>query len=158
MKLDNKQNTYRIWIRRLIMAISFTVLIIIILLTTWFDNPDGELTKYHLIIAIAVVYFIISLFNYLRNPYFLFFSDGGEMLILRYYPLSIFNNKKNSIEIPKKQFQKFEIKKFFFGMDEKLIVIQNYRNKIAKYPPISLSAVSKSDRERIKSALQKLMV
>jgi hypothetical protein len=139
------------------MAIIFPLLIVLILLTSWFDNPDGELSKYHLVIAISAVYFIVSLFNYLRNPYFIFFSDGGEMLILRYYPLSIFNHKKNSIEIPKTQFLKFEINKFFFGMEEKLIVYQNYRNKIAKYPPISLSALSKKDRERILAALQNYM-
>jgi len=139
------------------MAIIFPLLIVLILLTSWFDNPDGELSKYHLVIAISAVYFVVSLFNYLRNPYFIFFSDGGEMLILRYYPLSIFNHKKNSIEIPKTQFLKFELNKFFFGMEEKLIVYQNYRNKIAKYPPISLSALSKKDRERILAALQKYM-
>ena len=139
------------------MAIIFTLLIIVILLTPWFDNPDGELTKFHLIAAIAFVYVTISIINHLRVPYFLFFSDNGEMIILRYYSLSIFNQKKNSIEIPKKQFVKFETTKFFFGIEEKLIVYQNFRNKIAKYPPISLSAVDKKERERIKNALRKNM-
>lgn len=155
MKYDNKQNTYRIWLRRLLMAIIFTLLIITILLTDWFDNPEGNLSKYHLIIAIAGVYLIISLLNYMRLPYFVYFSDMNEMIVLRYYPLSIFNSKKNSIEIPKKQFVKFETSRFFFGMEEKLIVYQLYRKKIARYPPISLSAVDRSDRERIKAALRK---
>ena len=53
------------------------------------------------------------------------------------------------------QFVKFETEKFFFGIEEKLIVYRFYRNKIAKYPPISLSAVNKSDRVKIKNALQK---
>lgn len=124
-------------------------------MTKWFDNPEGDLNKYHLIIALSAVYIIISLINYFRLPYFVHFSDVNEMIILRYYPLSIFNSRKNSIEIPKKQFVRFETKKFFLGMEEKLIIYQNFRNKIAKYPPISLSAVDKKDRERIKNALRK---
>jgi len=155
MKYDNKQAAYRIWLRRLLFAIIFTLAVIIILFTSWFDNPESGITKYHLIIAIALVYIIISLFNFLRLPYFISFSDVDDMIIIRYYPLSIFNSKKNSIEIPKKQFVKFETLKFFFGLEEKLIVYQNFRNKIAKYPPISLSAVNKSDRERIKNSLRR---
>ncbi|MBN1133009.1 MAG: hypothetical protein JXR52_12810 [Bacteroidales bacterium] len=155
MKYDNKQNAYRIWLRRLAMAIIFTLLVIIILFTSWFDNSEAGITKYHVIIAIALIYIIISLVNYLRLPYFLSFSDADEMIILRYYSLSIFNSQKNSIEIPKMQFVKFETEKFFFGIEEKLIVYRFYRNKIAKYPPISLSAVNKSDRVKIKNALQK---
>jgi len=56
MKFDNQKNTYLIWIRRLVMAIVFTIIIIVILLTPWFENPLGTLTKYHLIMAIALVY------------------------------------------------------------------------------------------------------
>jgi len=155
MKYDNKHNTYRIWLRRLLMAIIFTILIVLILLTDWFDNPEGQLNKYHLIIAISVVYVTISLVNYLKLPYYVYFSDTDDMIIIRYYSVSIFNSKKNSIEIPKKQFVRFETRKFFFGSGEKLIVYQNFRKKIAKYPPISLSAVDKKDRERIKNALRK---
>ena len=45
----------------MLFAIIFTLLIILILLTPWFDNPDGQLTKYHLIIAIGAVYLVISI-------------------------------------------------------------------------------------------------
>ena len=155
MKLDNKKSIYRIWLRRLLFAIIFTLFIILILLTPWFDNPGGQLTKYHLIIAIGAVYLVISIMNYLRDPHFVFFSDASEMIILRFYPVSIFNNKKHSIEIPKKQFVRFETKKFFFGLEEKLIVYQNFRGKAAKYPAISLSALNSGEKERIKTALRK---
>jgi hypothetical protein len=59
------------------------------------------------------------------------------------------------VQIPKQHFVKFEIVKYFFGFEEKLILYQNYRNKVAKYPPISLSAVDKADKEKLKNTLQR---
>ena len=153
MKIDNQRNIYRIWLRKLTITILFVMSIIAIVFLNILNEPDSPITKYHLVIAIAVVYIIVSLIGALRNPYFFHFHDTTDMLVIRYYPVSLFNHKKNSIEIPIQQFVKFDIEKFFFGIDEKLVIYQNYRKKVAKYPPISLSAVNKDDRERLKIVL-----
>jgi hypothetical protein len=155
MKIDNQRNTYRIWLSRLVMTIVFTLAIIIILFLPWFDEPGALFTKYHAIIFIALVYILINLVNYLKRPYFVAYSDQGEKIIMRYYPLSLFTSRKNSIEIPKTQFVKYEIKPFLFGTQQWIILYQNFRNKEAKYPPISLSAVDKADREQIINSLEK---
>ncbi len=157
MKISNQKNTYRLWLRKLLYAIVFTLLITLMLVTRWFDNLVEGLNRYHLIIAVALAYTVFSFWDYLKKPYFLYFSDNGEMLILRYYPVSIFNQRKNSIEIPKKFFVKYELRKFLLGTQEELIVYQFFRNKVAKYPPISLSAVDRADREKILSSLDKLI-
>ena len=153
MKIDNQRNIYRIWIRKLITTILFVMSIIAIVFLNILNEPDSTLTKYHLVIAIAIVYIIVSLIGVFRNPYYFHFHDTTDMLVIRFYPVSLFNYKKNSIEIPIQNFVKFDIEKFFFGMDEKLIVYQNYRKKVAKYAPISLSAVNKDDRDRLKIVL-----
>ncbi|MCK5134748.1 MAG: hypothetical protein KAR19_03100 [Bacteroidales bacterium] len=155
MKVDNQRNTYRIWIRRLILTILFTLLILLILFLPWFEVADMWLSKYHLIIAVGMIYIVISLVNYLKNPNFVSFSDQGEKIVMRYYPVSIFNSRKHSIEIPKKQFVKFELQDFLMGSQQKIILYQNFRNKVAKYPPISLSALDKEDREKIIQSLSK---
>lgn len=153
MKIDNQRNTYRIWIRRLIMAIIFTLAIIVILFLPWFEDEELWLTKYHLIIAIALIYIIINVVNYLKIPYFVSYNDQGEMIVMRYYQLSLFTNKKHSIEIPKNQFIKFELQNFLFGTQQKIILYQHFKNRVAKYPPISLSALDKEDREKIIGSL-----
>jgi len=155
MKVDNKRNTYRIWLSRLVITIVFTLVILLILFLPWFDNPDSGVTKYHVIILISLVYIIINLYNYLKRPNFVSYSDEGEMLIMRYYSLSLFNSKKHSIEIPKKQLIKFELEAFLFGSQQRIILVQNFRKKVAKYPPISLSAVDKEDQQRIIQSLSK---
>ena len=153
MTIENQRNIYRIWLRKMITTLVFTISILLVLFTGWFENPDWVINKYHVIIAIAVIYFGLGLINYFRDPYYLHFQETEEMLIVRYYPVSIFNKRKNSIEIPKKLLVTFRIERFFLGIEERLILYQHYRNKVAKYPPISLSAVDKADRRKLREVL-----
>lgn len=157
MKIDNQKNIYRIWLSRLVTAIVFTLVIVVLIFLPWFDEEDFPVSEYHLIIFIAVVYVALNVYNSLKVPYFVFYSDQGEMIILRYYPLSLFTSRKHSIEIPKQQFVKYELKPFFFGQHQKIVVYQHFRNRVVPYPPISLSAVDEADRKRILASLQKYM-
>ena len=155
MKIDNQKNTYRIWIRRLTMTIGFTLAIIILIFIPWFDQPDLWLSEFHAMIFLAALFVVISIFNTLKIPYFVSYNDHGDVIVMRYYPLSLFNSKKNSIEIPKQQFVKYELKPFFFGRYQKIILFQHFRNKVVGYPPISLSALDEEDKSRILASLQK---
>ena len=157
MKIDNQKSTYRIWIRRLTMTIGFTLGIIILIFVPWFDKPDLRLSEFHAMIFVAAVYVVISIINTMKIPYFVSYNDHGDTIVMRYYPLSLFNSKKNSIEIPKQQFVKYELKPFFFGRFQKIILFQHFRNKVVGYPPISLSALDEEDKSRILASLQKYM-
>jgi hypothetical protein len=154
MKIDNKRNIYRIWLSRLAMTVVFALLILVLIFISWFDDLASGITKYHLIILVSAIYVVVNWVNFLKRPYFVSYSDHGEMLVVRYYPVSMFTSRKNSIEIPKKQFAKFELKKFFFGNQQKLILVQNFRGKEAKYPPISLSALDREDQEKMLESLK----
>ena len=140
------------------MTIGFTLIIVVLILVPWFDKPGLWLTEYHFMIFIAVLYVAINIGNSGKKPCFISYSDHGEMLVMRYYPLSLFNSKKHSIEIPKQQFVKYELKPFFFGRQHKIILYQHFRNKVVAYPPISLSALDEDDQTRIIASLQKYTV
>lgn len=155
MKIDNQRNTYRIWLSRLVMTMVFALIILLLVFVSWFDNPDLPITKYHIVILISVVYLAINWLNYLKRPYFVSYNDQGEMLVVRYYPVSMFTSRKHSIEIPKKQFVKYELKPFLFKSQHYLILHQNFRGKVASYPRISLSAMEKEDREKMLQSLGK---
>ena len=157
MKIDNQKNTYRIWIRRLALTIGFTLGIIILIFVPWFDQPDLLLSEFHAMIFVAAVYVVISIINTMKTPYFVSYNDHGDTIVMRYYPLSLFNSKKNSIEIPKQQFVKYELKPYFFGRFQRIILFQHFRNKVVGYPPISLSALDEEDKNRILASLQKYM-
>ena len=153
MIIDNKSNVYRIWIRKLVTTLSFTILIIIVMFLDFLDNTGGNMMKYYIVIGISIVFVLVSVLGVMRNPYYFYFDDSSDVLVIKYYPVGILNSKKHSAQIPKQHFVKYEITKFFFGKEERLVVYQHYRKKIAKYPPISLSAVNKEDREKLKLAL-----
>ena len=153
MKLDNQRNIYRIWLRKMVFTILFTAAVIVVMFVVPFEEDGEGLNKYHLIIAISVVFIILSVIGIYRNPYYFYFDDRHDTLVFRYYPSALFNSRKNSVQIPKQNFVKYETQKFFMGREEKLILHQHFRNKVAKYPPISLSAVDKEDVVKLKKAL-----
>jgi hypothetical protein len=137
----------------MIITIAFTISVVVLIFIKQKNPEEVVINKYYIIAAVSLVYLIINLLRSMRSPYYFEFDDTTDVLILRNYPISLFNSKKNSFEIPKQHFVKYEIKKYFFGLEEKLIVYQLYRNKVAKYPPIPLSAVNREDRKKVKAAL-----
>jgi hypothetical protein len=155
MKIDNQRNTYRIWLSRLVMTTVFALVILLLVFVSWFDNLESGITKYHIVILISVVYLAINWLNYLKRPYFVSYNDQSDMLVVRYYPISMFTSRKHSIEIPKQQFVKYELKPFLFKSQHYLILHQNFRGKVAPYPRISLSAMEKEDREKMLQSLEK---
>ena len=155
MKLDNQRNTYRIWLSRLVMTIVFTLIILGIVFLPWFDETEFWLTKYHIAIFISAIYIIVNWVNYMKRPHFVSYNDQGDTLVVRYYPNSIFTSRKNSIEIPKQNFVKYELKPFFLKSQHYMILHQNFRGKVVAYPRISLSAMDKEDREKMLLSLDK---
>jgi hypothetical protein len=155
MKIDNQRNTYRIWLSRLVMTVVFALIILVLVFVPWFDNPDAGIGKYHLIILISVIYVAINWINYLKRPFFISYNDQGDKIIVRYYAVSMFTNRKNSIEIPKQQFVKYELKPFLLKSQRYLVLYQNFRGKVVPYPRISLSAMEKEDRQRMLQSLDK---
>ena len=155
MKFDNQKNTYRVWLSRLVMTVVFSLIILAIVFLPWFDETEFWLSKYHVAIFISAIYIIVNWINFLKRPYFVSYNDQGEMLVVRFYPVSMFTSRKHSVEIPKKQFVKYELKPFLFGTQHMLILVQSFRGKEAKYPKISLSALEKDDREKMLQSLEK---
>lgn len=155
MKFQNKKNTTAIWLNKFILTLVFTMLIIAVGFVRLFDSPVLGLERTHWIILLLIVWLIIAFIQSIRQPCYIYFEDAGDRIIIRYHPLRMMNQKKNAIEINKSDFVRFESEKFFWGKYEKLIIYQKFRNKVARYPAISLSAVNKKDIERIKGILGK---
>ncbi len=153
MKFDNRRNIYKIWIRKFLTTVILTLLVIAIGFTDYFKTPVLGIDRVYYLIALAIFYIGIIVYNFFLKANFVYFSDNGDKIILRYYPIRIFNQKKNSIEIPKQNFVSWEIEKFFFGTFEMLYLHGKFKTGVARYPGVSLSVVNKRDREKMKAAL-----
>jgi hypothetical protein len=153
MKFDNRKNTYRIWFSKFLTTAIIASLVIIISFTDYFYTPVLGIDKSWYLIVLAIFYTGLMVYNILVKPNFVYFSDNGDKIILRYYPTRIFNRKKNSIEISKRSFVSWEIEKFLFGTCEMLYLHGKFKSGIARYPGVSLSAVNRRDSVCIKLAL-----
>jgi len=108
------------------------------------------------VIYCALSFFLILFYWYQYNmkyTYF-YFSNNGRNLIFKFYSMRIFSGKPRTIEIPKTDFRKYEIQTNFFKKRKSLILYQRTLNGVAKYPPISLSLLSKKQIKDLESALK----
>jgi hypothetical protein len=152
MVIENRKNTLRVWLVKFVATVIFTPLIMVFSFSIYFNKPVLGFDRIWYIVALCVAYLSVFVYYWLLKPDFVFFNDQGDRIIMRYYTVRAFNKKKYAIEIPKRDFVKFESERFFFG-NERLILYQRLRNGLGKFPPVSLSAVKKTDRKRIKEAL-----
>jgi hypothetical protein len=104
------------------------------------------------IIATAC-FLIIMLLPVLLNYQYIYFSDDGDTIIFRYYSVSLFEGKKNSVEIGKKTFSGFTFDKKLFGVVQSITLYQRLKEGIAKYPPIFISALKRQDKDGILKSL-----
>lgn len=153
MKFDNRRNTYQIWLGKLLATSVLTILIIAILYSDFFKTPVLGIDKSWYFIVVVVFFALLAIYSILRKPHYVFFSDSGDKIILRFYPTRMFNRKKSSIEIPKQSFFSVEVKPFLFGTCQMLFVYGKIKSRVAKYPGIPLSSVSAKDRAKLVAVL-----
>ncbi len=153
MVIDIKRTVIRIQLRRFVVVILFLI-IIVFLLTGLVKEMLWGLSKYQWSMIVAALYLLNLIIDNLLEPYYIYYSDEGKKIILRYFSLGFFNRRKNSIEIPKDQFAGFQADKSLFGIKEKIILLQHVKNIDAKYPPVSLWALSKTEKHNLKESLK----
>lgn len=145
----NNQNRAA-WIKLMYYILIFLYLATTILLIYLEVEPIypivGALTGF------VVSFIVISL---LFNYNYIIFQESEDKVIVRYYPLHPFHHNFKSIEISKATLSHYELKSGMFGMRSELTLYQITNKGLAKYPPVSLSAVSKKNKEKIIETLKR---
>jgi hypothetical protein len=131
-------------------------LVIIILLVTPLDNIFNDIENSLLAIFLAAAYVIYVIYISFRNYNYIYYNDETEKLILRYFSPNIFSEKKNSIEFPKQEFADYKLNSFFMRYREQIILFRKTKKGLANYPPVSITALSISERERLLRSLNEL--
>ncbi len=155
MVIDNAKIVIRDRMMMYIMAISLTVIIPVICLSDFFDNPVFGLSREIYVIVVCAAYILYNVYRFFLNINYFFFNDQSEKIILKYYSLRPFMQKHRSIEIAKGSLVKFEVNTSFIRRKKGLILYQKINNKIAKYPPVSISALNKEEYDNLVTALNK---
>lgn len=114
-----------------------------------------DINKQYTVIGIMSVGFLaVIIISLSLNFNYIIYKVSDKKIIFRYYPLHPFHENFKSIEIPKSSFAYFEINSKIMGLKPVLILFQQTKNGIAKYPSICLSALAKKDVKKITNSLQ----
>ena len=81
------------------------------------------------------------------------FSNNNKNLVFRFYSLRNLYGKPKTIEIFKSEFCKYDIVSGFFNGKESLVLYRKTPKGIAKYPPISLTLLTKKQKTDLKRVL-----
>lgn len=155
MILDIKRTVIRVQLRRLITLLVVFALILMIVLLGNVKNLVLGLNKYEWGMIIGILYILSMILEGMFELNYIFFSDEKEKLVFRYFSMSVFNRRKNSIEIPKETFVGYEIKESLQGLKKKIVLIQQFKDKEAWYPAVSISSLNRSERTALLRCLDK---
>jgi hypothetical protein len=155
MTIDLKRTVIKTQLRRFITLIVFAAIIIFILLMGDATIKYFGLTKYQWAIVIAALYFGSSLTESFLDFNYIYYSDYGDTLVLRYFSMGFFNNRKNSIQIPKEFFKGYKLYEKFGGIKMIICLYQDFNGKEAKYPPVNISALTKEERISLLNSLDR---
>ena len=134
-----------------------TVIILALVIIGLLFIPAGDLISgvenSLLAVFCGIAYLIFSLYNTFRNYHYIYFNDESDKLVLRYFSPNLFTSKKNSIEIPKKDFAGYILDSFFLRYREKITMLRRTGKGLAKYPPVSITALDAHERDMLLHAL-----
>lgn len=108
-------------------------------------------------VILIAVWVILAFIPMVLNYQFISYSDEGDFIVFRYFTAGIVGGKKNSVEINKLTFSGYKIETRFFGLIESISLFQKIQRGVAKYPPVYISALSKSEKEKMVQSLNILM-
>jgi len=155
MVIDIKRTVIKTHLRRLITLVCFIMVILLVLLAVNIKYTLLGMSKYQWAMIIVILYFLSIVFESMLELNYIYFSDRDDHIILRYFSMSILNKKKNSIEIPKNAFAGYQIISSMKGVKKKIILLQKIKDKIAKYPPVSISSLNKKQLTQMINSLDK---
>ncbi len=153
MILDIRKTVLRKKIRSFYTTLFFLTVIALLLATNVYNDTIAGIDKYGFSIILACIYILTVLFSAIRNYHYIYYSDEGDKLVLRFFSFSFFTQKKSSIEIDKTDLESYQVNKRFFGLRENIVLYQKTRGGIAKYPPVSITALSQSEKQELFNSL-----
>ncbi len=154
MTLDNGK---RIVLIRLVGFVTTLVYVLYVFLSYFpkiFRHVMTEKNLTIMTVAVTAVYLLVLLRPTILKYMYLFFSADEKRITLRWYKPGLMPGESKSIEIPAERFAGFEVTKKFFGLHSYITLFQQVQGRKAAYPRVSISALSKKQKEEIEATLK----
>jgi hypothetical protein len=156
MIIDIKKTILRQNLGNFIATIIFILLIVVLLFIPFSKDLIKGVDNNLLAIFMGIAYVINALYKTFRNYNYIYFSDESDKIVLRYFSPNLFTSKKNSIEIPKKEFAGYTIQSSYMGYRENIILQRRTTKGIASYSAVSITALSINERHDLLITLEKI--
>lgn len=105
-------------------------------------------------LCLVFIWFVLTFMPMFLNYQYILFSDEGEKIIFRYFSTGLISGKKNSVEIDKRTFSGYKIESHFFGLIQSITLFQRFKEGVAKYPPVYISALTKEEKAKLIKTLK----
>lgn len=155
MIFDNRQTVIGVRIKLFTATIVIICYLILTYMSKTFTFPFLGIEESVWTLMVVVVYIFIIAYPSLAVYQFIYFSDEGESLIIRYFTAGIIGGRKNSVEIPKAMFKGYALKREYLGVRQYIILYQNITGRTAQYPPIYISVLNKKEKRKLFESLDK---
>lgn len=144
MKLDNRAFIIRQNILKFVVLLIYATIMSVIVFTGTLELLFGYTDKITISVVISFAYLFFLMYNYNIDYNYISFSDEGTKFIFHFVSSRPLNKRPKAIEILKTKFGGYKIEKSFFGKKKEIVISVKTQNGIAKYPPINISALTKS--------------
>ncbi len=149
MIIDTKEEASTLWRTKSFVVIIFVLTVVV----TVFFIPLDKTPKALICGVLSVFFLVFYWFQYNMEYTYFYFSNNNKNLVFKFYSLRNLYGKPKTIEISKISFCKYDVITSFFNKKESLVLYQKTPKGIAKYPPISLTLLNKSQKTELKRAL-----
>lgn len=104
------------------------------------------------VFSLWYLYFHVADYQYIE------FSDNENKILLHYYKaIKMGRTEFNSIEFPQEALMQVHFENSVFGKLTDITIIVKTKRGPAEYPSVSLTAVTVTDREKIKTVLDQIV-
>jgi hypothetical protein len=149
MTLDNSRTIIGIRIKLFGATVLFLAYIILAYAAKMIKFPLLGMSDTMWTLILVSVYLFLAFLPMFLNYQFVSYSDNEEKLIFRYFSAGIVGGRKNSVEISKNSFSGYKIESRLFGIKQSIILFQKFKEGVAKYPPIYISALSREEKSKV---------
>jgi hypothetical protein len=153
MTLDNGK---KIILFRLIGFIS-TVVYVLYIFIAYFPRVFRNLIPVNYVhimtTVITLIYIVLLFWPAIMRYTYIFFSADEKGIIFRWYKTGLMPGESKSIEIPADKFAGYELTTRNLGLYHYLTLYQRIQGQKAAYKPVSITALSKSQRASIVKTL-----
>ncbi len=154
MTLDNGKRIVMLRLTAFITTVVYVLYVFLAYFPKVFRKVMTEETLTIMTVAVTALYLLLIFWPAIRKYRYIFFSADEKSVTLRWYKTGLMPGESRSIEIPSGRFAGYEITTSAGGFYSYITLYQQVQGKRAAYPPVCITALSRSQRAQLEETLK----